>query len=636
MNQKDINEPINDDTLLEFSPIEDIDDLSSKFNNPQEKPKEESVININQIVSTPPAEKELPINDIIQNSAPKLEETIIEPITSFVNNDKEELNNNSAPLNNENNMLEILPKEEIKSQSKNKLGKYAVALPLIAFLSTLFLGAYIFTSNTRADTANLIRIEKNNKVGYINSNGELVVNPKYTTGTDYYKGYAIVKNQNNLYGVIDNADSFASPFGNFFSIERFSNRYVVSKFTSKGLKQALLDSNFDELTKYKYDNITYAKDNTFVFVRENTMGILNSSGKEIYTYESNDVDDKNISIETSKITSDDTKTSYARIKLNDSSTIVNINSGKEIYKYTLDEINVLDNNVFYIKSTSDGINNRYLVIKDDKVVYQTFNYKRVRVDDYGSNVVIGVKDDLSCDYIDLNTKKIINENTSFEFTYGDGIILKKDSDSSENEDVYEIIKNGKTISTVKDINPVTGEFKNGFLKIYVDDNKYNFIDTSGKLVNDEKYDSITNFNLYGYSIVSKDGSYGIIDKKGNTIIPIKYNKIEFLDSDLFKTIKNKYKKELFIYTLNDQKGIINKNDDTMIKAIYNDFEYITTKYPMIIGKCEDEDILINLDSNKEYSINIYENPVIFSDYFIVGSKYYNYEGKKIFDTTGEE
>ena len=39
--------------------------------------------------------------------------------------------------------------------------------------------------------------------GYINNSGSEVVKPKYLYGSDFHSGYAVVKNYNNLYGIIN-------------------------------------------------------------------------------------------------------------------------------------------------------------------------------------------------------------------------------------------------------------------------------------------------------------------------------------------------------------------------------------------------------------------------------------------------
>ena len=78
---------------------------------------------------------------------------------------------------------------------------------------------------------------------------------------------------------------------------------------------------------------------------------------------------------------------------------------------------------------------------------------------------------------------------------------------------------------------------NGMIKIKTDNMKYNFINKYGKRINDNEYDSATNFDKFGYSIVSKNDLYGVIDKNGKEVISIKYNNIKTIDEDLFEYMK---------------------------------------------------------------------------------------------------
>ena len=115
-----------------------------------------------------------------------------------------------------------------------------------------------------------------------------------------------------------------------------------------------------------------------------------------------EVDDKDIQIEVSNVDSNNNNDKYAKIRVNNSSTIINLGTGEEVYKYTLNDIYVTDNNVFYIKGKE---NNKYLIFKDNKLVYETSNYKLVRLEDYNSNILVCLKSNLKYDYINLNTKK---------------------------------------------------------------------------------------------------------------------------------------------------------------------------------------------------------------------------------------
>lgn len=566
--------------------------------------------------------------NLINNTTKNQEE---QPGNIFKPDLEESILNGDKFNNNDNNDKKI--KNNIaKQKSELVVQKMSKVFPVIAFAFVSILGIYIFLNNAKADNVNLIKIEEKAKTGYIDNSGEVIVKPKYLYGTDYYKGYAVVKNYNSLYGILDSKGKTKIAFGNIFTATLYGNRYVVSKFTSDGLKMGLLNENLDELTRFKYDNLTYSKSGVFIFTRDETMGIMNSDGKEIYTYKVDEVDDRNISVEISNLTEENDSDLYAKIKINSSSTIINTTTGKEVYKYTLDDINVLDNNVFYIKNSSGK--NKYFIIKNDKVVYESSDYKRIRVENLNSDIAIGIKEDASIDYINLIDKKVINNDESIKYTYSDGVILKEQYNFNAKKIMYTIYTPSKEYGTFSDLKPYDNKYVNGYLKIKTENDKYEFVNKKGNVITKKEYEELSDFNKNGYAIVSNDNLYGVIDSKGKEIIDEKYDEIIFLNDNLFKNVKKISKNELFIFKENNKYGIINSDGKVVIKANYDDFDTITTKYPIIEGTYNGEKFLINLNTLKELSIKVSDKVEIYDNYIISSGNYYNYNGEQIYTLGG--
>ncbi len=541
----------------------------------------------------------------------------------------------AEPTLDSNNILILDPKikDIAPKNSKISFKKPTIIIPVIAFIFVSILGMYLFVSNSHADTVNLIKIEENDKYGYIDTEGTVITRAKYIAGTDYYKGHAIVKNENNLYGVLNSKGVLEVPFGNYYYIGLFGNRYIASKQTRNGLKQALLDGSLDEVTSFKYDTISYAKNGIYLFTRDNTMGILNKEGKEIFSFSVDEIDSKKIDIDISPVPEDTPLNNrYAKVKLNDSYAIINIGTGNKVYGYTLEDIEVLKNNVFYIKSESTNENNTYIVIDNDKIKLKTSKYLRVRVDDLDSNIAIAINDDSSISYINLNNAEEINDNKNNSYSYGDGIVLEKTHDFSTNKDVYNIITAKGTIGLFDTYTPVTGEFYNNKLNVKLYEEKYNYVNTKGDLINNVAYDTTSEFNKEGFAIVSNNNTYGIINSNGKETVKLSYYNLLFLDEDISSLLSEEYKKKLFIYQdENDKYGIINSNGKTEVNAIYDDIEYITDKYPIVKVKYGGEDLLFNLAINKELPIKITTRDITIKDnYIVVGTSYYNYSGKLIY------
>ena len=542
--------------------------------------------------------------------------------------------NSIAPLSNENILiLDNRIKDIPAKNSKVTFKRTSIILPVIAFVFVSILGMYLFINYSKAETDDLIRIEENKKFGYIDTEGTIVTRAKYPYGTEFYKGYAIVKNNNNLYGILNGKGVVEIPFGNFYYIGLFGNRYIASKITNEGLKQALLDYKLDELTSYKYDSLSYAKNGMYLFTRGETMGILNREGKEIYSFMVDEVDDRNIDIEISDVDEDlPLSERYAKVKVNNSSTIINLATGKEIYNYTLKDIKVLKNNVFYIKADNKEENSTYIVINNSQVKLKTNSYKRVRVDDYSSLIAIGIDDDTNLTYINLTNQKPINDNTNNDYYYyGNGLVLEKSHDFSADKDVYNIISSKKIEGSFTNYKPVNNTFYNNLLKVELYEGKYNFIDKKGTILNDSAYDEATEFNKNGYAIVSNDKNYGIINNNGKEVVKLSHLYIGFLDEDLFKLLSETYKKDLFIYQDKNTYGFINSKDNIEIEAIYDDVKYVTDKYPIILAKYSNDLLLVNLAIGKELPIRLKsDNIKIKSNYIVIDNNYYNYSGKLIY------
>ena len=541
----------------------------------------------------------------------------------------------AEPTLDSNNILILDPKIKDIAPKNTKISfkKPTIIIPVIAFIFVSILGMYLFVSNSKADTVNLIRIEENDKYGYIDTEGTVITRAKYISGTDYYKGHAIVKNENNLYGVLNSKGVLEVPFGNYYYIGLFGNRYIASKQTKNGLKQALLDSNLDEKTSFKYDTISYGKNGVYLFTRDNTMGVLNKEGKEIFSFAVDEIDNKNIDIEISPVPEDTPLNNrYAKIKLNKSYAIINLGTGTKVFGYTLDDIEVLKNNVFYIKGESKEENNTYIVIDNNKIKLKTSKYLRVRVDDIESDIAIGINNDSSISYINLNNQSEINDNKNNTYSYGDGVVLEKAHDFSSNKDVYNIISAKGKIGSFDTYIPVTNEFYNNKLNIKLYDGKYNYVNTKGDLVNNIAYDTTSEFNEEGYAIVSNNGTYGVINSNGKEVVKLIYYNILFLDEDVSKILNKNYKKKLFVYQdENENYGFISANGKIETNAIYDDVEYITDKYPIVEVNYGGERLLYNLAINKELPIKIETNDITIKDnYFIIGTSYYNYSGKLIY------
>ncbi len=75
--------------------------------------------------------------------------------------------------------------------------------------------------------------------------------------------------------------------------------------------------------------------------------------------------------------------------------------------------------------------------------------------------------------------------------------------------------------------------QNDVLVPFKSDNHWGFIDKNGKIQIDATFDFVAQFDTFGFTMVEIDKKAGIINKKGETIIPVEYELVKVLSNDLF-------------------------------------------------------------------------------------------------------
>lgn len=85
--------------------------------------------------------------------------------------------------------------------------------------------------------------------------------------------------------------------------------------------------------------------------------------------------------------------------------------------------------------------------------------------------------------------------------------------------------------------------QNEVLVPFKTDNHWGFIDKNGKIQIDAKFDFVAQFDTLGFTMVEIDKKAGIINKKGETIIPVAYELVKVLSNDVFM-VKEKGKWDL--------------------------------------------------------------------------------------------
>ena len=360
----------------------------------------------------------------------------------------------------------------------------------------------------------MIAVQKGEKQGFININGELVVPCIYDAVGDFYDGLAWV-------GINQKPDSWDLKFGFIDKTGKeiipciydhpgdFSEGFVR---VGKDFKYGFIDKEGKEITPFVY-NIAFGFDNGLAYVGKtiddkHMEGYIDRTGKEIVPC----------------IYSDSDVTAYEGI--------VEIReNGQTKYIYPKKGISI--DNYDGMRSFNEGL---AVVSKGMKTGYIDETGKEVVpcIYDIGRNFsggYAGVYVDGKWGFIDKAGNLIIPCIYKSAEDFGQGLALVHDGSNAyfinrKGEKVISLEKYTDIDRFYNEIGGVTmvgvGDYESGF--------KYGLIDTTGKEVLPCIYDEIGGnmYELRDYSAIKieKDGKFGYVDTTGKIIIPCVYNEAE--------------------------------------------------------------------------------------------------------------
>ena len=392
-----------------------------------------------------------------------------------------------------------------------------------------------------------ILVEKDDKYGYINSDGKFIIDPVYESASSFNGDFAVVKSivtkegvELTLYQVIDkkgNVNATSEYASNIKYISDGDVWIINDQLYNGSLKKISKDG-----IKVSYEDGNYLK---WVNSSKKTGGIMTLSGKVTYTYEFAD-GESYIGIDPSE--NDVTLTeNYCRITIeNEKYGIVNCDTGKVVYNYTDKYISVEDDNIFEVKEKDTYSFISIMYIQNDKLAYQSSS-SEVDLKYYSGYVQIrDAEKDYSerYSYYDIKSGKVVNE---------------KPSSSSQSSDISE----WENLTGLKKFSCDTGK---GLME-------------GEKVLLSCEYDDVNFFGILLYQYLESDKKeYVMAEKDDKTfIINLKNGKTvaEFNSSS--------------VYDSNYSTFVYYKDESTNKKVVYN----------LITGKTytTDNDNNINLYSN---------------------------------------
>ena len=388
-------------------------------------------------------------------------------------------------------------------------------------------------------TRPLFKIVENDKVGYINDKGKVIIKPAFLSGNDFSEGLAAVR-ENGLYGYINESGFFTIKPEYDFATNFVKGLVVVYKngtpfFINKKGEIALPTC---------YKALTFLDDRKgIITTRTNKQGVIDVTSKKLLidTVFSSIGDFKYGVAIVSEITLPSQKQRKERIAVIDT-------SGKLIVPFGKFET---------IKQFNDGF---ACVEIDDK-----------KNKDGSTDGVIDTKGNLLF-------KRPYKNNSSVDGDFHDGYakvslykywIPEKEGITSTSEKDYEGFINLKGEVVFNDTNSrYVKDFSSGRAFIKEDNSDYILIGRDFKRISKTIFrDVLNNTFKNGYAIVETSNGYGIIDTSGNFVLQPQYYNIDrvgLVDGYFFYTNDAENDKTLF--------GISDLNGNIICKPIMKEFD----------------------------------------------------------------
>ena len=379
----------------------------------------------------------------------------------------------------------------------------------------------------------MLLVEENAKYGAINIKGKVIIKPEYDqiTVDNYYNsetmykasGFIVKKKAEDSYkyGYI-NSNGKVLLDTQYTEISRINeiidDKNIFLLVFKNG--QAGIVKNNKTILNYEYEDISYnAYNNMFVIQRNAKSGIADIKGKIIIQpeYDSimfggiyiNAVKNNEITILDLQGNKIENNNIYAKLPTSNNNYYITIDKD-EIYRVVDREDNVkIDNNYTYIEHIKDEY---FIVYKDGKNGIIDLSGKSIADLKYNSIFKIAGTEIIQANINNTNNITLLNNEMKIVCNMNNASIEKEDNYFKvfSNDDIKYFDNNGNEIS-YKQIEPNN--------KMYAKkiNGKWGFVNEENKLIINNEYDMVTEFNKYGFAGIKKGGKWGVVNIKGEII-----------------------------------------------------------------------------------------------------------------------
>ena len=376
-------------------------------------------------------------------------------------------------------------------------------------------------------------VKQNEQEGIINMKGKTIIKCEYesVTSDNYYNedqnnekaGFIVSKKTDDgyRYGYINYRGSkIVKPI--FTQLERVTeisddkNIYFIA---FKDGQAGLLKNN-KEIVNYEYEDIQYnVLSDVFIIQRNGKYGATTREGKTILYPEYSSVYTGGIyinAVKNNEITILDLQGNkiennniYAKLPTSNNNYYITIDKD-EIYRVVDREDNVkIDNNYTYIEHIKDEY---FIVYKDGKNGIIDLSGKSIADLKYNSIFKIAGTEIIQANINNTNNITLLNNEMKIVCNMNNASIEKEDNYFKvfSNDDIKYFDNNGNEIS-YKQIEPNN--------KMYAKkiNGKWGFVNEENKLIINNEYDMVTEFNKYGFAGIKKGGKWGVVNIKGEII-----------------------------------------------------------------------------------------------------------------------
>ena len=429
-------------------------------------------------------------------------------------------------------------------------------------------------TNTWIYQTSILKYYENDKYGLVTINGKKVTNPIYNgiETLDYKDGILKVK-IDEKYGLIElngteitKTQYYSIASDGYYTKENKYERagYIVSIKADEGYEYGYISYTGKEIIAPKYSNLkrinNVKNDETpyLITTLDGKMGICKNAQNIIKNeYNSIEYDATNNLLEIQKNGKYGIYDLYGNMILpiqydsfliagsiinakKDGKDLVFDTSGniKKDYKYT--SYRATKSPEYYIVTDTNKkygvVDNRGNTLIDNKYSYIDYIYDKYfiftengkyGVVDYTGRKILDNTYDLIQNINGTNIIQVTNNNTKVSEIYN--IKLEKIAETANIhiyvEDNYiELLSDNTLIYLDKDGNILKPQnvFTNNSIFASEKDGKWGYVDISGNVVVDYKYEMALNINEYGYGAIKKDGKWGVITKDKKIILEPTY------------------------------------------------------------------------------------------------------------------